>query len=88
MQSADAGKLKVSREGNSSRVNVTKYRCLVGSLRYLVNTRLDLPYSVGYVSRFMEKPHMDHLAVVKKILRYIAGSRNWGHVLFKGKWRA
>jgi hypothetical protein len=31
---------------------------------------------------------MDHLAVVKKILRYIAGSRNWGHVLFKGKWRA
>jgi hypothetical protein len=30
------------------------------------------------VSRFMEEPHMDHLAAVKQILRYIAGTRDWG----------
>lgn len=36
--------------------DVTKFRSIVGSLRYLVNTRPDLAYSVGMVSRFMESP--------------------------------
>ncbi|XP_062203829.1 secreted RxLR effector protein 161-like [Phragmites australis] len=53
------------------------YRSLVGSIRYLVNTRLDLAFSIGYVSRFMDEPH-EKLAVVKYILRYIAGTSNWG----------
>ena len=71
-------KLKLSRDSDSPRVDATEYRSLVGSLRYLVNTRPDLAFSVGYVSRFMEEPHEDHLAAVKHILRYIAGTRDWG----------
>ncbi|XP_039824776.1 secreted RxLR effector protein 161-like [Panicum virgatum] len=71
-------KLKLSRDSDGPRVDATEYRSLVGSLRYLVNTRPDLAFSVGYVSRFMEEPHEDHLAVVKHILRYIAGTRDWG----------
>ena len=55
----------------------TEFRSLVGSLRYLVNTRPDLAFSVGYVSRFMEGPHEEHLAAVKHILRYLAGTKNW-----------
>jgi hypothetical protein len=50
----------------------------VGSLRYLVNTRPDLAFSIEYVSRFMEEPHEDHQAAIKHILRYIAGTRDWG----------
>jgi len=42
-----------------------------------VNTRPDLDFSVGYVSRFMEGPHEEHLAAVKHILRYLAGTKNW-----------
>jgi hypothetical protein len=71
-------KLKLSRESDCPRVDATEYRSLVGSLRYLVNTRLDLAFLVGYVSRFMEEPHEDHLAAIKHILRYIAGTRDWG----------
>jgi hypothetical protein len=26
----------------------------------------------------MEEPHEDHLAAIKHILRYIAGTRDWG----------
>jgi hypothetical protein len=44
---------------------------------YLVNTRSDLAFVVSYVSRFLEEPREDHLAVVKKILRYVAGTCNW-----------
>jgi hypothetical protein len=42
-----------------------------------VNTRPDLLFVVGYVSHFLEEPQEDHLATVKKILRYVAGTYNW-----------
>ena len=58
-------KLKLSRKDDSPCVDATEYRSLVGKLRYLVNTRPDLAFSVGYVSRFMEEPQIDHLATVK-----------------------
>jgi hypothetical protein len=44
----------------------------------LVNTHPDLAFDVGYVSHFVEEPREDHLATVKKILRYVVGTCNWG----------
>jgi hypothetical protein len=58
--------------------NATEYRSLVGCLRYLINTRPDIAYAVGYVSRFMEKPTTEHLAAVKRVLRYVAGTISYG----------
>jgi hypothetical protein len=43
-----------------------------------VNTRPDLAFAISYVSHFLEEPHEDHLTAVKKILRYVAGTCNWG----------
>lgn len=40
--------------------------------------RLDLEFSVGMESRFMRKPKASHLAVVKRIMRYIKGSIGCG----------
>lgn len=71
-------KLKLSSKGDSPYVDATEYRSLIGSLRYLVNTRPDLAFAVGYVSRFMEKPQEEHLVAVKQILRYIAGTADEG----------
>jgi hypothetical protein len=71
-------RLRLKKESNSPPVNSIEYRSLVGSLRYLVNTRSDLSFSVGYVSRFMGKPHEEHLAAVKHILRYISGTKTHG----------
>jgi hypothetical protein len=47
-------------------------------MRYLVNTRPDIAYSVGLVSRFMEKPIEKHFAAVKRIIRYVVGTINLG----------
>jgi hypothetical protein len=71
-------KLKLSSKGDSPYADATEHRSLIGSLRYLVNTRPDLAFLVGYVSRFMEKPQEEHLMTVKHILRYIAGTADMG----------
>ena len=71
-------RLQLRKAGTTTIVDATNYRSIVGSLRYLVNTRPDLAYSVGYVSRFMEAPREEHLVAVKRILRYVAGTRGWG----------
>jgi hypothetical protein len=51
---------------------------VVGSLRYLLHTRPNLSFSVGYVSRFMEQPTKEHMAAVKHLLRYVKGTVNTG----------
>jgi hypothetical protein len=50
----------------------------MGCHRYLIHTRPDLTYAVGYMSRFLERPTVEHFQAVKKILRYIAGSLQYG----------
>jgi hypothetical protein len=46
----------------------------MGSLRYLTHTRPDLAFSVGYVSRFMQRPTTEHQQAVKRIIRYVTGT--------------
>ncbi|WVZ81795.1 hypothetical protein U9M48_029136, partial [Paspalum notatum var. saurae] len=71
-------RLKLSKFSTEPAVDATEYRWIVGALRYLVNTRPDLAFAVGYVSRFMEKPTTEHLTAVKRILRYVAGTVDFG----------
>jgi hypothetical protein len=71
-------RLELSKSSPKPAVDATSYRSLIGSLRYLLNTRPELAYSVGYLSRFMEEPKEDHRAAVTRLLRYIAGTTNYG----------
>jgi hypothetical protein len=77
-------RLKLSKESSSPLVDATFYRSLVGSLRYLVNIRPDIVFVVGYVSRFMQEPHSDHLAAVKRIMRYVSRTCDWDLYYPKG----
>jgi hypothetical protein len=77
-------KLKLLKEGTTPSVDATEYRSLIGSLRYLCNSRPDLAYPVGYLSRFMEAPRQEHLAAVKRVLRYVAGTLQWGLHYYPG----
>ena len=71
-------RLKLLKESTAPPVDATTYRSIVGGLRYLLHTRPDISFSVGYVSRFMEAPTEEHQAAVKRILRYIAGTAALG----------
>jgi hypothetical protein len=77
-------RLKLSKCSSKPLVDRTEFRSVVGSLRYLVNTRPDIAFAIGYVSRFLAEPHADHMVVVKHILCYLAGTVNWGLQLKKG----
>lgn len=55
------------------------YRQVVGSLMYLmIATRPDLAYVVGKLSQFNSCNGPEHWAVVKRVLRYIRGTKNQG----------
>jgi len=56
--------------------NANTYRKLNGSLLYLTITRLDISFVVNFLPRYMQNPYMEHLNVLKRILRYIYGIRN------------
>ncbi|GAU43218.1 hypothetical protein TSUD_301050 [Trifolium subterraneum] len=81
-------RLQLSKESEEKDVDATEYRRLIGSLRYLCNTRPGIAYSVGIVSRYMEKPKTSHLFAAKRILRYIKGTMNYGIVFKKSDKRS
>jgi hypothetical protein len=70
-------RLKLSRYSEAEEVDATQYRHLVGSLHYLVHTRPDLAFAIGYVSRFMERLRVEHQQAIKWILRYVVGTLDY-----------
>ncbi|KAF7823801.1 Retrovirus-related Pol polyprotein from transposon RE1 [Senna tora] len=64
--------------------DATMYRQLVGSLIYLTQTRPDLSFVVGLMSRYMQSPKKHHLEAVRRILRYVKSTIDYG-LLYK-KW--
>jgi hypothetical protein len=68
-------KLSVS---DSQLVDATVYRQLIGSLMYLVNTRPDICFAVNTLSQHMVEPRSVHCIGAKHMLRYIAGTIDFG----------
>ena len=55
------------------------YRQAIGSLMYLmIGTRPDIGYAIGKLSQYCEKPLKSHWSSIKRVLRYIKGTRNVG----------
>ncbi|KAI3757868.1 hypothetical protein L6452_05411 [Arctium lappa] len=79
----DPGTKLIKTEGGEL-VDATKYRSLIGCLRYLLHTRPDLSYSVGLLSRFMQEPKEQHMKAIRQVLRYIKGTLNFG-ITYKKK---
>jgi len=63
--------LKRLRSFESSPMDLFKYRRLIGSLMYLVNTRPDICFAVNILNQFQVEPKHDHWVAAKHILRYL-----------------
>ncbi|GLT62116.1 hypothetical protein SLA2020_347760 [Shorea laevis] len=59
------------------------YRSIVGALQYLTFTRPDIAFAVNQVCQYMHNPTENHFQAVKRILRYLKGTLQYGLQLFK-----
>ncbi|XP_042950035.1 secreted RxLR effector protein 161-like [Carya illinoinensis] len=69
---------KLSKFDSPSFENVTLYRSIIGNLQYLSLTRPDISFSVNKACQFMHEPKLSHWLAVKRILRYLKSTINYG----------
>jgi hypothetical protein len=69
---------KLSATDGAPVADATQYRSLAGALQYLMLTRPDLAYAVQQVCLFMHDPREPHLAMLKRVLRYVKGTLSTG----------
>ena len=56
-----------------------EYQSMVGSLMYpMIQTRPDICYAVTILSRYNHNPNAKHIAAVKRVIRYLKGTLNYG----------
>ncbi|KAK4358278.1 hypothetical protein RND71_023888 [Anisodus tanguticus] len=60
----------------------TRYRSLVGALQYLTFTRPDITYAIQHVCLFMHDPRIEHMNALKRIIRYIQDTLDYGLHLY------
>ena len=57
---------------------------MIGKLQYVVHTRPDIALVVGIVARFSTNPIENHMMKVKRIMRYLKGTQDYGLWYKKG----
>jgi len=69
----------VKARDDDEKIDQTQYQSAVGSLLFLsTRTRPDIAYAVSNVARFCAEPTREHWTAVKRILRYLNGTRDLG----------
>nr|PNR54550.1 hypothetical protein PHYPA_008227 [Physcomitrium patens] len=70
--------LKLSKDESASLVDAKKFQKLIGMLIYLVNTKPEIFFATGVLSKFMQSSRVSHLHAANQILRYVKGALNLG----------
>ena len=51
---------------------------MIGKLEYVVHTRPDIALAIGIVARFSAKPKENHMMAIKRIMRCLKGTEEYG----------
>ena len=73
-----AANTKLTNDPLGESVDVTLYRSMIGCLLYLTASRPDIAFSVGVCSRFQSNHKVSHLNAVKRIIKYVGGTCDYG----------
>ncbi|KAL0536574.1 hypothetical protein IC582_025523 [Cucumis melo] len=69
---------KLIKDTEGAEVDHKLYRSIVGNLLYLTASRPDIAYVVGICARYQADPRITHLETVKRILKYVHGTSDFG----------
>lgn len=70
--------LKLRRDECRKSVDQKLHKSIIGSLLYLTASRHDISFSMGACARFLANPKVCHLAIVKRIIKYVVGTCDYG----------
>ncbi|XP_050890810.1 uncharacterized mitochondrial protein AtMg00810-like [Lathyrus oleraceus] len=70
--------LKLTKDEKGKNLDQSLYRSMIGSLLYLTASRPDITFGVGVCARYQFEPKMSHITQVKRILKYINGTSEYG----------
>ncbi|GAU42103.1 hypothetical protein TSUD_134870 [Trifolium subterraneum] len=70
--------LKLTKDETGIDVDQSLYRSMIGSLLYLTASRPDITFAVGVCARYQAQPKMSHLVQVKRILKSVNGTCDYG----------
>ena len=73
-----AANAKLTNDPSSESVDVTLYKSMIRCLLYLTASRPDIVFSVGVCSRFQSNPKISHLNVIKRIIKHVSGTCDYG----------
>jgi hypothetical protein len=76
---------KLIKYDDSKSTDQRKYRSMIGILLYVTTSRLDVMQAVGQVARFQETPKESHVLAMKRIFKYLKGTKEFGLWYPKGK---
>lgn len=70
--------VQLSNTDGSIFLNQKLYGSVLGKLQYMCYTRLDIAFAVNRLSQYMHKPHEPHWVCIKRVLRYLVGTSDFG----------
>ena len=73
-----AANAKLTNDPSGESVDVILYRSMIGCLLYLTASQPDIAFSVGICSRFQSNPKVSHLNAVKRIIKYVGETCDYG----------
>lgn len=68
----------LDKDEHGKSIDVSKYRGIIGSLLYLTSSRPDIMFSVCMCARYQVNPKESHLTAVKRIMKYLLGTKEMG----------
>ena len=72
-------KLEMATSNDPACIDQQQYQSVIGSLMYLsVSTRPDISFAVGNLARYSSHPTSTHWKALKRVLRYLKGTVNYG----------
>ena len=69
---------KLELNTKEKKVDISRYRDMVGSFLYLTASRPDIMFATCLCARFQADPRESHLIAIKRIFRYLKGTPNLG----------